>query len=116
MPYLGHMTINAADGIVPDFDLGDRLRKARELLGMTRDAFADHTGISRGTVGNYELGKTKPNRLYLRTWARETGVSLQWLETGNAPTDDGGGGPAVRARRDSNSQPSDSVFALVRAA
>ena len=67
------------------FTIGDRLRKAREGLGLDRGQFAELTGISRGTIWNYETGKTKPRRTYLRLWAMATGVDLEWLRTGDAP-------------------------------
>lgn len=66
---------------VPEFTAGDRLRKARELLGLDQESFADKLGVSRGTVSNYERNATTNRRpIVLRTWALATGVSLDWLE------------------------------------
>lgn len=76
-----------AGGAVPLFHMGDRLRKAREITGQTQGAFARTLGVARNTVSRAELGQTHPHRLVLREWARATGVSLEWLETGEVPED-----------------------------
>lgn len=79
-------------GIVPEFTTADRLRKARETLGLDQEAFANALGVSRNTVGNYELGKTTSRRkIVMRAWAMATGVPLSWLETGLAGDDNGPG-------------------------
>lgn len=87
MSYLGHMTTQPIEsaGNWFEFGLKDRLRKSREETGLSRAAFADLTGIARNTVLNYEHGKTKPNAIYLRTWADATGTDLEWLKTGATP-------------------------------
>lgn len=70
---------------VPEWTLGDRLRKAREAAGYaSQKDFAKATGISRGTVSSHEAGKRPTNARLLRQWARETGVSEEWLRTGAA--------------------------------
>ena len=105
------MTEQPATGVIPEFTIGDRLRKARELTGLDRAEFAGELGISRNTVNNYEAGHTRPRLLALRAWAMRTGVPLTWLQTGAAPRrgrpDEGLNSDAKRARRDSNPQPSD---------
>lgn len=68
---------------VPEWTVGDRLRKAREIARLDQQPFADAIGVSRGTVSNYERGSVdhyKP--IVLRAWAMATGVPLEWLETG----------------------------------
>ena len=106
MSYLGHMTIQPIEGTGAWFEFGlhDRMRKAREATGLSRAAFANVTGIARNTVLNYEHGKTKPNAIYLRTWADATGADLGWLKTGEPPNRDG-----ECAARDSNPEPADYV-------
>lgn len=91
-----HMTTNQQEGVVPEFTIGDRLRKAREHLGMEQGPFADLIGVSRGSVSNYERGMIDRYRpIVMRAWARETGVSLGWLETGQgSPTPPAPGLPA----------------------
>ncbi|WP_460836598.1 helix-turn-helix domain-containing protein [Nocardioides marmoraquaticus] len=116
------MTTQPARGLVPEFTLGDRLRKAREHAGYEQGPFAALLGVSRGTVSNYEreLGTRGPKPIVLDQWAAKTGVSLQWLTTGhddgqNAKSAAPGGGTTLlpvgdrvlRACRDSNPKPSD---------
>jgi transcriptional regulator with XRE-family HTH domain len=73
-------------GVIPTWTIADRLRKAREVTGMDQREFADHIGISRNTVTNYETGKTtRFSRPMLAAWAMATGVPLEWLEGMKAP-------------------------------
>lgn len=98
------------EGIVPDFTLGDRLRKARNHAGLTVAALAERSGVSEKTINNYEAERVSPRRPSLIAWALATGVSLKWLETGESdrptPPGPGGGQPTpelealTRAKRD----------------
>ena len=45
---------------------------------------ADYLGVSRQTIGNYASGRTHPTKGDMRLWAMRCGVSLRWLETGEA--------------------------------
>lgn len=85
------MTQEQAGGLVLEFGITDRLRKAREHAGYANQkAFAELTGISRGTIANYENPEWKTRKSYILTqWALATGVDLHWLETGEG----GPGGP-----------------------
>lgn len=74
-------------GVVPEFTVGDRLRKARELTGLDQGPFAEQLGVSRGTVSNYERSTTEHYKpIVLRAWALATGVPLEWIETGQGPS------------------------------
>lgn len=107
------MTHIAHDGLVPDFLLPDRLRKAREITGLDQFEFADEIGVSRQSISGYERGTTRPRRIVLKAYALRTGVSLTWLETGSAATGPDGGRP----QQDSNLQPTVcKVLALPRGA
>lgn len=75
-----------APGIVPQFGLGDRLRKARELTGLGVRDFASLLGISHQTVTNAEKGHRAVRKITLQAWATHTGVDLLWLETGSTMT------------------------------
>lgn len=58
---------------------------------------ADHLGVSRQTLTRWMHDNgTPPRRAYIAQWALATGVPVEWLEHGIAPTtgDDGGGAPA----------------------
>lgn len=84
--------MSAQPGRVPEWTLGDRLRKARLDAGY-RDvqAFADLIGVSRNSVPNWESDRHRPREIALRAWALATGVDRDWIEFGIIPTDDGGG-------------------------
>lgn len=75
------------EGIVPEFNLGDRLRKAREIAGYDQIALAAEIDVHRQTVARYESGASAPRRPVLISWALTTGVSLDWLQNGpESPT------------------------------
>ena len=86
MRKLPHMTSQQAFGIIPEFQLKDRMRLAREVTRLDQAGFAERLGISRATVSNVERGATNPSKLVIRAWALATGVSRPWLETGETPT------------------------------
>lgn len=74
-------------GVVPEWTLQDRLRKARELTGLSQGQFAERLGVSRNTVGSAESGAVEVRRITLNAWAMATGVSIEWLMTGEgSPT------------------------------
>lgn len=76
---------------VPEWTLGDRLRKARSLTGMTIRQFADHIGVSHGTVTNAETDARQVRTIVINAYAMATGVPRDWLLTGIDPTDHGPG-------------------------
>lgn len=65
--------------ITPTWTLGDRLRKARDVAGITSQDMADRLGVSRNTITNYENDHTSPSVLAVRAYASETGVDIEWL-------------------------------------
>lgn len=71
-------------GAVPTWTVGDRLRKAREMVGLDRQAFAVEVGSSRNTIAKYETGDKDVPRTLLLAWSMRTGVSMEWItgETG----------------------------------
>lgn len=70
----------------PAFTMGDRLRKAREISGLDRQAFAEKIGVHRDSVAAYESERTRPRLPVITTWAMATGVDVQWLKTGDEST------------------------------
>jgi hypothetical protein len=76
------MTIQLDGGVVP-LTVGIRLELARRAAGYTQQQLADLMEVGVSTIK-------------LLAWAMATGAHYQWLETGNAPTDDGEGGSVVR--------------------
>ncbi len=78
-------------GVVPTFDMGDRLTKARKVAGLSQTEMAEAIDISRRSVGSYESGESEPKRHVVLAWAMATGVDGFWLLTGEAPDPDGPG-------------------------
>lgn len=65
--------------------LADRIRFVRkEILRLNQTQLADRLKLSRGAVGNWELGG-KIELANLSRLADEAGVSLDWLERGIGP-------------------------------
>jgi SOS-response transcriptional repressor LexA len=73
----------AADRL--DKAIGDRIRQVRERHEprLTQEQFAKRLGVTRGAVGNWELGKGV-KRENLSTISKEFDVSFDWLATGGA--------------------------------
>lgn len=77
------MTTQAQEERVPELTLGWRLKMA--LGDMKRSDMADSLGVDPGTISRWCSDKgAKPKRVYLMQWALITGVSLDWLEGGQA--------------------------------
>lgn len=74
--------------IIPDWTLGDRLAKARDVADISVQRMADLLRVTRGTVSNYEHGRTEPPFSTIEAYSRATGVELWWL-LGEEPTDPG---------------------------
>lgn len=69
-------------GIIPTLSLQQRMRIAREHLGLTQAKMARQIGISRATYASTEQGVRQPRPEELVTLAAVTGISQHWLETG----------------------------------
>ena len=83
--------------MIPEFTMGDRMRKAREVLGMSQADFAKHIGVGRSTVQSYESSIERPKPIVLRGWALATGVPAEWLLTGVAPQTENSPGQRAKA-------------------
>ena len=66
---------------VPEWTLGDRLRKARRLTGMTQTAFAAAIGQDSKAYSQWEADNNRPRHLVdvCQEVERVTGVSAAWL-------------------------------------
>ena len=72
-------------GVIPEWDLGDRLRKSlRQSVYGVQD-MADYLSVSRTSVGGWMGGRSRPNPATLRLWALRTNVPYEWL-TGQSPS------------------------------
>lgn len=72
----------ASPGVALEFTLGDRLRKAREHAGLEIQQLAEAVDVHRQSVTRYETDQSVPKRGTVLLWSMATGVSVQWLETG----------------------------------
>lgn len=101
---MSKQTVSA--GTVPEFDIHDRLRKARDVAGLDQQTLGDEIDVSRNTVVNYETGSTQRLKaIVLKQWALRTGVPYEWLTTGEEPPQAPDGGDQL-PRQDLNLQPS----------
>lgn len=94
-------------GHVPQFEVKDRVRKAREYSGLKQGDLAETVGMSRTTLARIEQGLSTPRRPQLIALAMATGCDLEWLETGKTPAGDNPDGGSECAIRDSNPEPAD---------
>lgn len=71
--------------------LGQRLKAARQRHGLTLDALADRSGVSRAMISRVERGESSPTAALLIRLGSGLGLSLSALLEENA-----GGGPLAR--------------------
>jgi transcriptional regulator with XRE-family HTH domain len=70
-----------------DANLSDRMRKCLQVSKVSVTQVAIDLGVKRNTVGTWINGKVNPPKPMLMLWAlrfAEYGVTLQWLQTGEA--------------------------------
>ena len=73
------MTEATSPATVPQWTLGDRMRKARETAGLKQTDMAEEIGIGRSSIINYESGRAVPPRPVLVAWALRCAVPYEWL-------------------------------------
>lgn len=71
-----------AGGRVPEFTLGWRMRLALETGGLSVQEMAIRLGYSRSTISRWLNDQDPPRPAIKAQWCLLTGVSLDWLETG----------------------------------
>lgn len=76
-------------GRIPEFSVGDRMRKARESAEISQEAMAAEIGVSRRSIVRYEGDTGAAPRSTMLLWSFRTGVPLSWLMTGRAETPNG---------------------------
>lgn len=60
----------------------DRLRIARERLGLTRGQMAERLDLAFSTYAMIERGERTLTPKHIKNIVEKTGVSREWLETG----------------------------------
>lgn len=68
--------------------LGQRLREAREYVGLSQEEVAFALSISRPAVGNIEAGTRKVEAFELNKLSELYSRTVDYLLTGMAPADD----------------------------
>jgi len=82
MFYLAHMTELAqapSRMAVPEWTIGDHMRKAREHAQLSQAQIAREIGVGRTSIVRYEAGTQKPSRPVVRAWSFRTGVPYEWI-------------------------------------
>jgi len=69
--------------------IGDRLRQAREYMGLSQDDVALALGLSRPSVTNIELGSRKVEALEMSKLAKLYRRPMEYLLTGSEPAPSG---------------------------
>ena len=62
--------------------LGDRIKKARKIRGLTQKRLAEELGLSLTAIQYYESGKRTPNNAVVLAIAKVLDVNPHWLLTG----------------------------------
>lgn len=67
-------------------NISDRLREARETLGLSQQALAERCGIAARSQRNYESGERSPDAAYLAVIAG-LGADVTYILTGERASD-----------------------------
>lgn len=73
---------------VNQVELGQRLRRARERIGMSQEALAEAVERDQKAVSEYENGKRKLPAAELPTFARVLGIPVAYFFEGEFQIDD----------------------------
>jgi transcriptional regulator with XRE-family HTH domain len=73
-------TTMTTEGARPEWELADRLARARRYANLSQRELADRSEVSIKTISRIETGETsKPTRTILAALALACGVSRDWL-------------------------------------
>lgn len=72
--------INTYDGVL---DMKERIKMLRKAMDMTQQDFADHLGVKRNTVGQWECGINHVSNHYIVFICKEFNVNEEWLRNGS---------------------------------
>lgn len=68
-----------------DAQVGNRIRTARELMGLSRERFAELCDVSDSFLAGVELGKTSPTVRMLNKICVASKLSADYIVSGIAP-------------------------------
>ena len=68
-----------------DAQVGNRIRTARELMGLSRESFAELCDISDSFLAGVELGKMSPTVRNLNKICVATNLTADYIVSGTAP-------------------------------
>jgi len=63
-------------------DIGERLKKVREFLGLTQEEFAQKLDTTQAVISNYERGARVPTVDFLNRLTKTFQLDINWLLTG----------------------------------
>lgn len=75
------MTTENQGGIPPE-TIGDRMHRALRHAGISVSGMADYLGVHRNTVSTWLNDHVEPDKRTLMLFSQATGVTVEWLETG----------------------------------
>lgn len=85
------MSTQTHEELIPRLTLRWRLAMALDKSGLSVEAMAQQLGVNRRTVSRWINDDEAPmRRVYKLQWALITGVPIEWLESGEMPTNGGG--------------------------
>jgi transcriptional regulator with XRE-family HTH domain len=73
--------------LVSQADIGQRMRQARERIGMSQKEFADSVDKDQTAISEYETGKRKVPAVELSVFARVLGVPVSFFYDGDFQVD-----------------------------
>jgi transcriptional regulator with XRE-family HTH domain len=94
----------ASNGPIPA-GIGERIRQARQDLGMTQQALARAVGVTRSAVAQWETARAGQVSGNLTRIASVLGVSVGHLLQGTAPAPARSGAPRSGAARSGRAEP-----------
>jgi len=65
--------------------MNKRIKKIRELSGLTQEEFGKKIGSARNTIANYENGNRTPSNAVITSICREFSINEAWLREGLEP-------------------------------
>jgi transcriptional regulator with XRE-family HTH domain len=68
-----------------EWTLGDRLRKARRMAGLTGEELGGRLGVSKEAALAWERGTRNPSWHQVERWAQETGVPFELFRSSLDP-------------------------------